>query len=207
MVWTCSLIRLRSRCRFSLGVGGTEPSKLQTSLCSTGIFRLDTQGQGRPNTITHLYTTPPRLALLSLRSKSSALQGKSLTAPTLAGEQSATLGFILQVTPKKKRTTIMLPTRSCDGRRVGWSGLRHRTVASRGCDSILWSLQSNIPQCLLVKSPLLSITLLRTFKTLPPFNPLSFGLTFFSPVFKHWSELLNCNFLPMRMTDYRNAPK
>lgn len=107
MVWTL----IRPRWRFSLGVEerrgtrgvqGVQQSRpnLKHRFAAQGVFRLDTQGrQGRLYTVTHYYTKPSiwHCSLLG----SSVLQGKSLTALMLAGEQSETLGFIIQVTPKE----------------------------------------------------------------------------------------------------------
>ena len=126
-LWTRSLI---CPLRFPLHL------EHKTLLCSTGVFRLDTQG--RRNTFTHYYTKPS-IWHCSL-ANTSALQGKSLTA---SWEQSATLGFYYTGDPKDcaaNLTTIILPTSIwwC-GVVVDWSvggGLRHWTVALRGCDSI-----------------------------------------------------------------------
>lgn len=137
--------------RFSLLALRREPSKRKTLLCSTGVFRLDTQGEGRLLTPLQSINTKPSIWHCSLGNTSSALQGKSLTALILAGNSPQLLGLIIQVTPKSCATnlqTIMLPTclsnwwrnvaRWSSGRLVGGGegGLRHWTVASRGCDSI-----------------------------------------------------------------------
>lgn len=95
----------------------SSPSEHKTSLCSTGVFRLDTQG--RRNTFTHYYAKPS-IWHCSL-GNTSALQGKSLTA---SWEQSATLGFYYTSEPKDcaaNLTTIILPTSIwwCGGRLVG----------------------------------------------------------------------------------------
>lgn len=113
----------------------SSPSEHKTSLCSTGVFRLDTQG--RCNTFIHYYAKPS-IWHCSL-GNTSALQGMSLTA---SWEQSTTLGFYYTGEPKDcavNLTTNILPTSIwwC-GVVVDWSvgGLRHWTVALRGCDSI-----------------------------------------------------------------------
>lgn len=105
MVWTCSLITstlgFLSR-RWGEGPGWfSRVVQIQTSLCSTGVFTLDTQGAGTSQHLYRLLHQTFNLALLSLGNTSSVLQGKSLTALILAGEQSTILAFIIQVTSKK----------------------------------------------------------------------------------------------------------
>lgn len=147
MLWTLSLIRPRwcflPQRRGGEGpVGSAESSKLKTSLCSTGGLQTWHAGGGGAGDILTPWHQTFHLASLSLGNTSSVLQGKSLTALILAGEQSATLGFIIQATPKNCAAdvaTIMLPACLskwwCDVV-VGRLGLRHWTVASRGCDFI-----------------------------------------------------------------------
>lgn len=148
MLWTLSLIRPRScflpQRRGGEGpVGSAESSKLKTSLCSTGGLQTWHAGGGGAGDILTPWHQTFHLASLSLGNTSSVLQGKSLTALILAGEQSATLGFIIQATPKNcaadhhHATSLFIQVVMwCGGRSVGRLGLRHWTVASRGCDSI-----------------------------------------------------------------------
>lgn len=178
MLWTLSLIRPRwcflpQRRGREGPVGSAESSKLKTSLCSTGGLQTWHAGGGGAGDILTPWHQTFHLASLSLGNTSSVLQGKSLTALILAGEQSATLGFIIQATPKNcaadhhHATSLFIQVVMwCGGRSVGVKALDssverlwfHLQSTSR---QFLLSFQSNIPQCVLVYSPLLTITLLR----------------------------------------------
>lgn len=164
--------------RFSLSRHRVEGPKHQTSLCSTG--GLQTGHAGGTNVLTPLQIITPNLTfgICSLKNTSSLLHGKSLTALILAGNS-------LQRRALLYRWPLMLPTCLSNGWcgvswhgvawrgvAVNWLGLRHWTVASRGCDSISKAHHTSF-SCRSkatpppVSSPLLTITLLRTIKTLP----------------------------------------
>lgn len=151
--------------RVSLPELKRELPKHKTSLCSTGVFRLDTQGQGCLNTITEYYTKPS-IWHCSLGNTSSVLQGKSLTARILAGNSPQLLALLYRW-PQKLRCkshnhhAAIYPSGDvmwCGGRLVGWLGVKaldssverlwfNLQSTSR---QLLLSLQSNIPQCPLV---------------------------------------------------------
>lgn len=226
MVQTRSLLRpLFSPLPCWQGEGGS--AVVQTSpLCSTWGLHTGTHkgnwGTGDIwNTVTHHYTKTFHLASLSWEYIFSvSTKGKSLTALTLAG--NSLVLFITQDTQKgrgrekekkrKKRhwnlTLTMPPTchPSGDVTAVGWSvsrlvgGLRHWTEAFQR----LWFSKSashhfflmlfqSIPQCLQDQQHLRPSHLVL--------------VTFFFFFFKHWSQLPNCNFIPVHVTDYINALK
>lgn len=189
MVWTCSLIRPRSRLgSLSAWRGGTgssaESSEHETWLCSTGVFRLDTQGQGHPNTDTYYYREPfiwhLSLSLSLSREYIFSVTRKSLTALI----QAETIhNFRLHCTCDHESCVVVRPTSLVmwrGGGPVARSVARSIGVKALDCSferlwfnrQFLLSLQSNIPQCELVQSLLLTIIRLRPLNTLPPSSPL-----------------------------------
>lgn len=100
-----------------------EPSEHKTSLCSTGVFRQDTQGQGRLNTVTDYYTKPS-IWHRSLGNTSSALQGKSLTALTLAGNSPQLWALLYRWPQKTALPTSQLSCCQLVNPMVMWCGGR-----------------------------------------------------------------------------------
>lgn len=168
--------------RFTLREGeeSAESSQHETWLCSTGVFRLDTQGgQGHPNTDTYYYREPSIWHLsLPLWNTSSVLQEVINCSNTNWNNPQP------QASPytwpwKLRCREANFSRRWCDmvvvvvvDRSVGVKALDCSFERLWFNRQFLLSLQSNIPQCELVQSLSSTITWLRPFLILPPSSPL-----------------------------------
>lgn len=179
MLWTLSLIRPRwcflPQRRGGEGpVGSAESSKLKTSLCSTGGLQTWHAGGGGAGDILTPWHQTFHLASLS-REYILSVTREVINCSDTSWGTVRNFGLYYTSDPKELRcrcrnhhaaSLFIQVVMWCGGRSVGVKALDssverlwfHLQSTSR---QFLLSFQSNIPQCVLVYSPLLTITLLR----------------------------------------------
>lgn len=149
MLWTLSLIRPRScflpQRRGGEGpVGSAESSKLKTSLCSTGGLQTWHAGGGGAGDILTPWHQTFHLASLS-REYILSVTREVINCSDTSWGTVRNFGLYYTSDPKELRcrcrnhhaaSLFIQVVMWCGGRSVGRLGLRHWTVASRGCDFI-----------------------------------------------------------------------